>query len=147
MQQAQRVDPAPGRSGDQLCVGAVTVDRERVPPSPSGKGGHVAKRLDRGALRAGSQFRWTTPVPETPNTPAATLSITSTVHQLKDNTCIRWSGPAVGEGLRIDMGIHVWNFTPVKGGVLVRDRCLPFASAPARQPSGDCATGPAAGAR
>ncbi|WP_432901541.1 SRPBCC family protein [Micromonospora matsumotoense] len=30
----------------------------------------TAKRLDRGALRAGSQFRWTTPVPETPNTPA-----------------------------------------------------------------------------
>ncbi|MEV5819119.1 SRPBCC family protein [Micromonospora haikouensis] len=79
-----------------------------------------AERLDRGALRPGSQFRWTTPVPETPNTPATTLSITSTVHQLKHNTCIRWSGPAVGEGLRIDMGVHVWNFTPVKGGVLVR---------------------------
>ncbi|MCK2218572.1 SRPBCC family protein [Actinomadura sp. ATCC 31491] len=79
-----------------------------------------AKRLDRGPLRKGSKFRWTTPAPATPATPATTLVITSTVKDLKRGACIRWSGPAVGEGLRIDQGVHVWNFTEVKGGVLVR---------------------------
>ncbi len=78
------------------------------------------ERLDHGRLRAGSAFRWTTPVPETATTPATTLVITSTVQQLKQNHCIRWTGPAVGDGLRIDRGVHVWNFTPVRGGVLVR---------------------------
>ncbi|MGN9814658.1 SRPBCC family protein [Streptomyces sp. SD11] len=79
-----------------------------------------SKRLDHGPLRAGSQFRWTTPAPATPSTPETTLNITSTVRQLDRNSCIRWSGPAVGEGLRIDEGVHVWNFTKVKGGVRVR---------------------------
>lgn len=78
------------------------------------------KRLDPGTLRKRSQFRWTTPVPPTATTPATTLTITSTVQQIQSEKCIRWSGPAVGEGLRIDNGIHVWNFTEVKGGVLVR---------------------------
>ncbi|WP_214325751.1 SRPBCC family protein [Nonomuraea sediminis] len=78
------------------------------------------KRLDPGPLRKGSRFRWTTPAPATPATPATTLVITSTVQQIKHNRCIRWTGPAIGKGLRIDRGVHVWNFIKVKGGVLVR---------------------------
>lgn len=78
------------------------------------------ERLDPGALRAGSQFRWTTPAPATATTPATTLTITSTVHELQDDSCIRWSGPAVGDGLTIDNGVHVWTFDEVEGGVLVR---------------------------
>ncbi len=46
--------------------------------------------------------------------------ITSTIHQLKHNQCLRWTGPAIGEGLRIDRGVHVWNFEPVHGGTIVR---------------------------
>jgi uncharacterized membrane protein len=72
------------------------------------------ERLDRGPLRAGSQFRWTTPAPGT------TFTITSTVGQLKNQQCIRWSGPAVGEGLGIDEGVHVWSFTRTRGGVRVQ---------------------------
>ncbi|MFF4985708.1 SRPBCC family protein [Streptosporangium saharense] len=79
-----------------------------------------AKRLDPGPFREHSRFRWTTPVPETPHTPATTLVITSTVGQLRHQACIRWTGPAIGEGLRIDRGVHVWTFTKVRGGVLVR---------------------------
>ena len=78
------------------------------------------ERLDTGRFRAGSQFRWTTPVPETATTPATTLVITSTVKQLKREQCIRWTGPAIGEGLTIDRGTHVWTFTETKRGVLVR---------------------------
>ncbi|MGW3952258.1 SRPBCC family protein [Streptomyces sp. NPDC004752] len=77
------------------------------------------ERLDPGPLRQGSQFRWTTPAPATATTPATTLHITSTVRQIRPNSCIRWTGPAVGEGLRIDEGVHVWTFTEVKGGVRV----------------------------
>ncbi|MFE2746279.1 SRPBCC family protein [Streptomyces scopuliridis] len=77
------------------------------------------ERLDHGPFRKGSAFRWTTPIPPNPATPATSLDITSTVKQLKHNSCIRWTGPAIGEGVRID-GVHVWNFTKVKGGVLVR---------------------------
>ncbi|MEV4177511.1 SRPBCC family protein [Nonomuraea sp. NPDC049709] len=77
------------------------------------------KRLTPGPLRKGSQFRWTTPAPATPTTPATTLEITSTVRQLKHNSCILWSGPAIGAGLRIDEGVHLWTFTRVKGGVRV----------------------------
>lgn len=76
-------------------------------------------RLDAGPLAADSQFRWTTPVPASPTTPATTLSITSTVHDVQPESCIRWSGPAVGDGLSIDNGVHVWNFAEVDGGVLV----------------------------
>ncbi|WP_433430514.1 SRPBCC family protein [Nonomuraea sp. CA-141351] len=78
------------------------------------------ERLDPGTLRKGSRFRWTTPAPATPTTPATTLTITSTVKQLKRNACVLWSGPAIGEGLRIDAGVHLWTFTKVKGGVLVQ---------------------------
>ncbi|MFI6869464.1 SRPBCC family protein [Nocardia sp. NPDC050406] len=78
------------------------------------------KRLDEGALRDGSQFQWTTPAPATATTPEITLTITSSVHHLQPDSCIRWSGPAVGDGLRIDNGIHVWTFTQTDDGVLVR---------------------------
>jgi uncharacterized membrane protein len=79
----------------------------------------TAKRLDRGPLRRGSAFRWTTPAPATPTTPATTLVITSTVRQLQHHSCVRWTGPAIGEGIAIN-GVHVWNFTKVRGGTLVR---------------------------
>lgn len=75
--------------------------------------------LDPGPLEPGSRFRWTTPVPATPLTPATTLRITSTVHQVQPQQCIRWSGPAEGTGLRIDNGVHVWTFTAVPGGTRV----------------------------
>lgn len=75
-------------------------------------------RLDHGPFRPGSAFRWTTPIPPNPATPATSLDITSTVEQVKRGSCIRWTGPATGEGLHID-GVHVWNFTQVRGGVRV----------------------------
>ncbi|MEU6239295.1 SRPBCC family protein [Kitasatospora sp. NPDC047058] len=78
----------------------------------------TAERLDAGPFRKGSVFRWTTPVPPNPATPATSLEITSTVEQVERNSCIRWTGPAIGEGLHID-GVHVWNFTRVRGGVRV----------------------------
>ncbi|MGX1562563.1 SRPBCC family protein [Streptomyces sp. NPDC055506] len=77
------------------------------------------ERLDHGPLRQGSQFRWTTPAPATPTTPATTLEITSTVRELRDRDCVLWSGPAIGEGLRIDEGVHLWTYRKVKGGVRV----------------------------
>ncbi|MFD8790050.1 SRPBCC family protein [Streptomyces vinaceus] len=77
----------------------------------------TAERLDHGPLRPGSAFRWTTPVPPNP-TPATSLEITSTVEQLRRDSCIRWTGPATGEGLHID-GVHVWNFTQTPRGVRV----------------------------
>ncbi|MEU4998101.1 SRPBCC family protein [Streptomyces sp. NPDC021622] len=77
------------------------------------------ERLDHGPLRKGSAFRWTTPIPPNPATSATSLDITSTVEQLKRGSCIRWTGPGIAEGLRID-GVHVWTFTEVDGGVLVR---------------------------
>lgn len=80
----------------------------------------TAKRLDEGELKAGSKFEWTTPAPATPVSPATTLNITSTVLGVKTGECVRWSGPAVGQGLGIDEGVHVWTFTEVDGGVLVR---------------------------
>ncbi|MFD5271878.1 SRPBCC family protein [Streptomyces sp. NPDC058335] len=72
--------------------------------------------LDSGPLRKGSRFHWTTPAPATPTTPATTLGITSTVQQLQRGHCVLWRGPAVGEGLRIDEGVHLWTFTKAKGG-------------------------------
>ncbi|MFI1653072.1 SRPBCC family protein [Streptomyces avidinii] len=77
------------------------------------------QRLDHGPLRKGSAFRWTMPIPPNPSTPATSLEITSTVRQIERDACLRWTGPAVGKGLRID-GVHVWTFTRVRGGVLVR---------------------------
>jgi uncharacterized protein YndB with AHSA1/START domain len=79
----------------------------------------TVKRLDPGRLRKHSQFQWTSPVPPNPASPPGTMVITSTVQQLRHNTCVRWTGPATSEGLHID-GVHVWNFTEVHGGVLVR---------------------------
>lgn len=79
----------------------------------------TSERLDPGPLRKGSRFRWTTPAPATPTTPATTLAITSTVQELKRHHCILWTGPATGEGLRIDEGVHLWTFRKVKGGVHV----------------------------
>lgn len=76
------------------------------------------ERLNHGPFRQGSSFHWTTPIPPNPETSATSLDITSTVKQLKYGSCIRWTGPAIGEGLRID-GVHVWNFTKVRGGVRV----------------------------
>ncbi|MFD8755375.1 SRPBCC family protein [Kitasatospora sp. NPDC059577] len=78
-----------------------------------------AERLDHGPLRRGSVFHWTTPLPPNPATTATELDITSTVRQVRPGSCIRWTGPADAEGLHID-GVHVWNFTAVDGGVLVR---------------------------
>lgn len=79
-----------------------------------------SERLDHGPLRPGSTFRWTTPVPETPLNPATILVVTSTIRQLQHQKCLRWDGPAIGEGLSIDEGVHVWTFTEVDGRVLVR---------------------------
>ncbi|MFF8770646.1 SRPBCC family protein [Kitasatospora sp. NPDC015120] len=77
-----------------------------------------AQRLDHGRFRPGSAFRWMTPVPPGTGIPATSLDITSTVRQVKAGSCIRWTGPAVGEGVRID-GVHVWSFSRVKDGVKV----------------------------
>ena len=105
------IDASPG------TIWKLQTDVERWPDWQA----HVTgvDRLDHGRLRPGSAFRWTTPIPPNPATPATSLDITSTVKQLKPNSCIRWTGPAVGEGLHID-GVHVWSFTKVRGGVLVR---------------------------
>lgn len=80
----------------------------------------TSERLDHGPLRPGSAFRWTTPVPATPVTPPTTLNITSTVRQIQRDHCVRWTGPANSEAINIDEGTHVWTFTKVKGGTLVR---------------------------
>ncbi|MFB6889957.1 SRPBCC family protein [Kitasatospora sp. NPDC056327] len=78
----------------------------------------TAERLDHGRFRAGSAFHWTTPLPPGTGIPATALDITSTVRQVRDRSCVRWTGPADGEGVHID-GVHVWNFTEVRGGVRV----------------------------
>ncbi|MGP2435958.1 SRPBCC family protein [Streptomyces sp. JW3] len=80
----------------------------------------TSERLDSGRLRPGSAFRWTTPVAATPVTPATTLTVTSTVQQLQRDKCVRWTGPANSDAINIDEGTHVWTFTKVKGGTLVR---------------------------
>ncbi|MFI2209752.1 SRPBCC family protein [Streptomyces sp. NPDC020141] len=79
----------------------------------------TADRLDPGRLEKGSRFRWTTPAPPTPTTPATTLTITSTVGRVESGSCLLWRGPAVGEGVRIDEGVHLWTFEKVRGGVRV----------------------------
>lgn len=80
----------------------------------------TSKRLDSGPLRAGSPIRWTSAVAATPASPATKLSVASTIKQVKRNNCIRWAGPANGKGIHISEGTHVWTFTKVKGGTLVR---------------------------
>jgi hypothetical protein len=54
-----------------------------------------AERVGHGPLRAGSAFRWATPIPPGPATPATELEITSTVGQLRRHACLRWTGPQV----------------------------------------------------
>jgi len=88
-------------------------------PSWQPKAVATAKRLDAGPFRKHSRFQWTTEVPPNPASPGGTLVITSTVRDLVRQKCVRWTGPADGAGLHID-GVHVWTFTKVRGGVLVR---------------------------
>ncbi|WP_157252194.1 SRPBCC family protein [Nonomuraea typhae] len=79
----------------------------------------TVKRLDPGPLRKHSRFQATIQLPDNPPAPPGTVVITSEVRQLRYGTCIRWAGPADGPGYHID-GVHVWTFTKVRGGVLVR---------------------------
>ncbi|MFI6426857.1 SRPBCC family protein [Promicromonospora sp. NPDC050880] len=76
-------------------------------------------RLDSGDFASDSRFRWTTPVPESDFAPADTLSITSSVQELEPGTCVLWEGPAVGESITIDRGVHLWTFTETDEGTLV----------------------------
>jgi hypothetical protein len=64
-----------------------------------------AQRLDNGPLRAGSSFRWET----------GGLTVVSTLAAVRVNRCTAWGGPAAGI-----QGEHVWTYTKVKGGTLVR---------------------------
>jgi Polyketide cyclase / dehydrase and lipid transport len=64
-----------------------------------------AQRLDHGPLRAGSSFRWET----------GGLTVVSTLAAVQANRCTTWGGPAAGI-----QGEHVWTYTKVKGGTLVR---------------------------
>ncbi|UEJ84278.1 SRPBCC family protein [Brachybacterium halotolerans subsp. kimchii] len=77
------------------------------------------ERLDSGPLAKGSQFRWTTPVPESDISAADTLRITSTVRQIDPGHCVLWEGPAVGDTLTIDKGTHLWTVTETDDGTLV----------------------------
>lgn len=61
--------------------------------------------LTDGPLRPGSSFRWH----------VEGLDVTSTVRQVEPQRRLVWGGPASG----ID-GVHVWEFTEVHDGVLVR---------------------------
>nr|WP_308295442.1 hypothetical protein [Streptomyces sp. PSAA01] len=47
------------------------------------------------------------------------LTITSTVKQMKDRTCVFWEGPAIGKSITIDKGTHLWTFTETDEGTLV----------------------------
>jgi hypothetical protein len=77
------------------------------------------ERLDPGDLSATSQFRWTTPVPESQLSPADTLTITSSVKQLEPEACVIWEGPAIGTAISIDRGVHLWTFTEKDGATHV----------------------------
>lgn len=59
-----------------------------------------------GPLAAGTVFRWST---------AGLDDIASTIGEMIPEQRIAWSGPAQGI-----MGIHVWTFTAVQNGVLVK---------------------------
>jgi len=63
-----------------------------------------AKRADRGRLKVGSVFQWE----------VQGLHVTSTVKQVIPRRRVVWGGP--GNGIT---AVHVWTFTPVRGGVLV----------------------------
>jgi uncharacterized membrane protein len=79
----------------------------------------TVERLDSGDLASDSRFRWTTPVPESDFAPADTLAITSSVQELEPGVCVLWKGPAVGESITIDQGVHLWTFTETDEGTLV----------------------------
>ncbi|MEP6875784.1 MAG: SRPBCC family protein [Burkholderiales bacterium] len=57
-----------------------------------------------GALKAGSAFHWE----------EGGLQIVSTVQQIQPRRRIVWTGPAQGI-----FAVHVWEFTPIEGGVRV----------------------------
>ncbi|MEV7088501.1 SRPBCC family protein [Streptomyces sp. NPDC093085] len=77
------------------------------------------ERLDSGDFSATSQFRWTTPVPESEFAPADTLSITSSVRHVESGSCVIWDGPAKGKAITIDKGTHLWLFTKTDQGTHV----------------------------
>ncbi|MFI8523290.1 SRPBCC family protein [Promicromonospora sukumoe] len=79
----------------------------------------TVKRLDDGDFDADSRFEWTTPVPESDFAPADTLVITSSVQELEPGKCVLWEGPAIGEAIQIDRGVHLWTFTETDEGTLV----------------------------
>lgn len=58
-----------------------------------------------GPLQVGSSFTWT----------SGGLAIKSTILEVISQQRLVWSGPAQGI-----IGVHVWTFTPVDGGVLVK---------------------------
>lgn len=74
---------------------------------------------DPAPLSEGSHFEWTTPVPATELGPATDLVVTSTVERMESESCIVWSGPAVGDGLMVDNGVHMWTLADHPDGVLV----------------------------
>lgn len=65
----------------------------------------ITKAQLNGPLKAGRSFDWT----------AGGLAITSTISEVVPQQRLVWSGPA--QGL---MGIHVWTFKAVNGGVLLQ---------------------------
>lgn len=77
------------------------------------------ERLDSGPLASDSRFEWTTPVPESEFAPADTLTITSSLQEMEPGACVLWEGPAVGESITSEQGVHLWNFTEADGGTLV----------------------------
>ncbi|MGW2090589.1 SRPBCC family protein [Promicromonospora sukumoe] len=79
----------------------------------------TVERLDDGDFDADSRFEWTTPVPESDFAPADTLTITSSVQELEPRRCVLWEGPAIGEAIQIDRGVHLWTFTETDEGTLV----------------------------
>ncbi|MBR7741842.1 SRPBCC family protein [Phycicoccus sp. BSK3Z-2] len=58
-------------------------------------------------LVPGAQFRWH----------VSGLDIVSTIHEVEPPRRIVWGGPAAGI-----TAVHVWELTPVEGGVVVRTR-------------------------
>lgn len=46
------------------------------------------ERLDAGPFASDSQFRWTTPLPETAFSPADTMTVTSSVQRMEPGKCV-----------------------------------------------------------
>ncbi|GAB3449263.1 SRPBCC family protein [Actinophytocola sediminis] len=63
-----------------------------------------ASKRTPGPLRPGSVFDWS----------PQNMRVTSTVRTVRPLRCIAWAAPVDG----ID-GVHLWTFTPVRGGVIV----------------------------